>query len=137
MDIVDNIVYQDNKSSILLETNGRASSSKRTRHLNVRYFFVKDRVDSGEVRIEYCPTEEMIADYFTKPLQGALFYKMRDLIMNIAPSSEFHSGNRSVLTDKNLNEDPEADNSAAIPENDVEPHGGAKKSYKEALLATQ
>jgi hypothetical protein len=39
----------------------------------------------------------MVADYFTKPLQGALFYKLRDYIMNIDPSSEFHSGHRSVL----------------------------------------
>jgi hypothetical protein len=35
-----NILYQDNKSSILLETNGRASSGQRTRHMNVRYFFI-------------------------------------------------------------------------------------------------
>ena len=47
IEVKDNIVYQDNKSAILLETNGRGSSSKRTRHLDVRYFFVKDRIDSG------------------------------------------------------------------------------------------
>ena len=95
--VTDNILYQDNKSLMLLEMNGRASSSKRTRHINIRYFFVKDRVSQHEVRIEYCPTKEMIADYFTKPLQGPLFYKLRDQIMNIDPSSEFHSGHRSVL----------------------------------------
>jgi hypothetical protein len=79
--IDDNILYQDNKSSILLETNGRGSSGKRTRHINVRYFFIADRVKSGEVRIEHCPTGIMIADYFTKALQGALFWKLRDMIM--------------------------------------------------------
>jgi hypothetical protein len=79
--INDNILYQDNQSSILLETNGRGSSGKRTRHINVRYFFIADRVKSGEVRIDYCPTGIMIADYFTKPLQGALFWKLRDMIM--------------------------------------------------------
>ncbi len=51
----ENIVYQDNQSSILLEKNGRASSSKRTCHNNIRYFFVADRVQNGEVSIEYCP----------------------------------------------------------------------------------
>ncbi len=71
--IDNNILYQDNKSSILLETNGRGSSGKRTRHINVRYFFIRDRVESKEIRIEYCPTGIMVADYFTKPLQGALF----------------------------------------------------------------
>jgi hypothetical protein len=67
--IEDNILYQDNKSSILIETNGRGSSGKRTRHINVRYFFIANRVQSGEVQIEYCPTGIMIANYFTKALQ--------------------------------------------------------------------
>jgi hypothetical protein len=43
------VIYQDNKSAILLETNGKGSSSRRTKHINVRYYFVKDRIASGEV----------------------------------------------------------------------------------------
>jgi hypothetical protein len=66
--IDDNMLHQDNKSSILLETNGRGSSGKRTRHIDVRYFFIADRVKSGEIQIEYCPTGIMIADYFTEAL---------------------------------------------------------------------
>jgi hypothetical protein len=73
--VVDTVLLQDNKSSILLEKNGRASSGKRTRHIDIRYFFVADRVANGELRIEYCPTGDMVADYFTKPLQGTAFYK--------------------------------------------------------------
>jgi hypothetical protein len=65
----------------LLETNGRGSSGKRTRHIDVRCFFIADRVKSGEIRIECCPTGIMIADYFTKALQGATFWKLRDVIM--------------------------------------------------------
>jgi hypothetical protein len=42
--VSDSVVYQDNQSVILLEKNGRASSSKRTRHINIRYFFVTDRI---------------------------------------------------------------------------------------------
>jgi len=38
----DNILYQDNKSAMLLETNGRASSSKRTRHIEIQYYLVAD-----------------------------------------------------------------------------------------------
>jgi hypothetical protein len=83
--IDDNLLYQDNKSSILLETNGRGSSGKRTRHMNVRYFFIADRVKSKEIRIEYCPTGIMLADYFTKPLQGLLFRQLRDMIMGNVP----------------------------------------------------
>ena len=79
--IEKNILYQDNKSTILLETNGKRSSSKRTRALNIRYFFLTDQVEKGNLLIEYCPTKEMIGDYMTKPLQGHLFKKFRDLIM--------------------------------------------------------
>jgi hypothetical protein len=43
--IIENILLQDNSSSILLEQNGRASSGKRTRHINIRYFLIMDRVN--------------------------------------------------------------------------------------------
>ena len=49
--IKDCVVYQDNKSAILLEQNGRASSSKRTRHINIRYYFVTDRANCGEITL--------------------------------------------------------------------------------------
>jgi len=81
--IKDNIIYQDNQSAMLLEKNGQQSSTKRTRHLNIRYFFVTDRVQAKQLTIEYCPTGDMWADVFTKPLQGAAFAKFRSLILNI------------------------------------------------------
>jgi hypothetical protein len=67
--IDDNVLYQDNKISILLETNIRGSSGKGTRHIAVGYFFIADRVESKEIRIEYGPTGIMIAEYVTKPIQ--------------------------------------------------------------------
>ncbi len=79
--INDNILYQDNKSTILLEENGKKSSSKRTRALNIRYFFLTDQIQKGNLLVEYCPTGEMIADYFSKPLQGKLFQKIRKSVM--------------------------------------------------------
>jgi hypothetical protein len=79
----DSIIYQDNQSSILLEKNGKRSSSKRTRHINIRYFFVTDRVKANEVSIEYCPTGEMNADFYTKPLQGSAFRMFCYRIMNV------------------------------------------------------
>ena len=63
----DNILYQDNKSAILLAENGRASSSKRTKHIKIRYYYVADRIEKGDLRIVWCPTDQMIADYLTKP----------------------------------------------------------------------
>lgn len=76
------ITYQDNKSAIILAEKGKPSSS-RTRHMNIRYFFVKDRIESKEIKVEYLPTEDMISDFFTKPLQGKQFLKLRDLVMGI------------------------------------------------------
>ena len=55
--IDENILFQDNKSAILLEKNGKTSSSKRTKHVKVKYYFIQNKVDHGEVGIKYCPTE--------------------------------------------------------------------------------
>ena len=82
-DINSTVMYQDNQSAILLENNGRSSSSRRTKHLNIRYFFITDRIKKGELRIEYCPTDDMVADFFTKPLQGKKFIQFRKIIMNL------------------------------------------------------
>ena len=81
--VKDNVVFQDNQSAILLEKNGQQSSGRRTRHLNIRYFFITDRVAKKEASIKYCPTADMLGDFFTKPLQGPLFRKLRALIMNM------------------------------------------------------
>jgi hypothetical protein len=74
-------IYQDNKSTIQLAEKGK-STSERTKHINVRFFFVHDRMESGEIELEYMPTEDMVADILTKPLQGAQFEKLRDALLN-------------------------------------------------------
>ena len=76
-----NDVEQDNVSAIRMERNGRNSYPRNSRHAHIRYLFVKDRVDKGELTIEYCLTSKMLVEYFTKPLQGALFRKTRSVIM--------------------------------------------------------
>jgi hypothetical protein len=87
----ENTLLQDNRSATLLESNGPGSSSKQTRCINTRYFFVK-----GEVKIEHCSNNKTVANFFTKPLQGTLFNQCRNIIMNIkdAASPKLH---RSVL----------------------------------------
>ena len=75
---------EDNTSAISLENNGKRSSGKMTKHIKIRYLFVTDNIKQGEVTIIHCPTKEMIADYFTKPLQGSLLQYFRDLIMGIS-----------------------------------------------------
>ena len=79
--IEKNILYQDNQSAILLETNGRSSAGKRSRAINIRYYFVTDQVELGNVQVEYMPTDDMWGDYMTKPLQGEKFRKFRAMIL--------------------------------------------------------
>ena len=78
---VENLLLQDNTSSILLERKGEASSGKRTRHINIRYFFITDRINMKEISIAWCPTKDMVADFMTKPLQVSQFKRLRDMIM--------------------------------------------------------
>ena len=101
-EIVENILYQDNKSTILLLENGKRSSSKRTRALNIRYFFLTDQIEKGNLTVQYCPTTTMWSDHLSKPLQGSLETNMRKKIMGhewifvTLPCKKCH-GNRSVL----------------------------------------
>ncbi len=64
-----------------MEVNGRNSCTGNSRHVDIRYFFVHDRVKNGEIKVVYCPTEIMLADFFTKPLQGSVFKRFRNSIM--------------------------------------------------------
>ena len=52
----------------MMEVNGQNSCTGNSRHIDIRYFFVKDQIDQGHLTVEYCPTEQMLADFFTKPL---------------------------------------------------------------------
>ena len=87
-------------SSIILENNGKSSSSKRTKHINIRYLYINDRVAKGEVSIVWCPTGDMIADYMTKPLQGAMLRRFRDQIMGVVPAKDPGPGKAKVSKTK-------------------------------------
>ena len=81
--VTPSTIYQDNKSAMLLEHNDIMSSSKRTKHIDIRFYFIKDKIDKNEVNVIYCPTGDMLGDYFTKPLQGTQFVRFRDAIMGV------------------------------------------------------
>ncbi|MGI9568221.1 MAG: Ty1/Copia family ribonuclease HI, partial [Desulfobulbia bacterium] len=78
-----NVVYRDNLSTMKLEKNGKASSGKRTRHFHIKYFYITDLLNRNELSHEYCPTDEMIGDYLTKPLTGPKFHAFRSKLMNL------------------------------------------------------
>jgi hypothetical protein len=69
-------------STLSLAKNGYVSSSKRTKHIKAKYFFVCHYHNTGEIDLQYCPTEQMWVDVLTKPLQGAKFQLMRAFLMN-------------------------------------------------------
>ena len=80
-----NIFYQDNESAMKMESNGRKSAGDKSRHINIRYFFIKDVLKREGIDLVHCPTERMIADYYTKLLQCSLFRKLRDILMGLTP----------------------------------------------------
>jgi len=80
-DISPAIIHQDNMSTIAMIKNG-ISKSDKTRHMNVRFFWTKKRVDNGEIKIVYTPTDDMVADILTKPLQGDKFLTLRRMLLN-------------------------------------------------------
>ena len=99
-----NKFYQDNQSTTMkFEKNGRNSCGKQSRHIYIRYFWIKDRLDKERIEVIHCPTDIMVADFFTKPLQGALFKKLRDIIMGIT-----HSNSLQAVTKKNIASSPGA-----------------------------
>ncbi len=74
-------LLQDNQSTIKLIRNGR-SNSGNTRHINIKYYFIKDLIDKKKVNLKYMKTDDMVADIFTKPLEGKLFIKFTNIILN-------------------------------------------------------
>jgi hypothetical protein len=73
---------QDNISTQLLIKKGKMSSRKKTKHIKAKFFFIKDRIDDGEIRVLDCPAEEMWADIMTKLLQGTAIRVMQAEFMN-------------------------------------------------------
>jgi len=80
-ELTKNIFYQDNQSTIRLEKNGRASCGQKSRHIDICYFLMQDRFESEGISVVYCPTDEMLANFFTKPLHGSLFRKFRAVLL--------------------------------------------------------
>ena len=76
--------YQDNMSAIQIEKNGNISSSERSRHINIGFFYIKDILKREGIEVKHYPKERMIVDLITKPLKGKLFKWLRDIVMGLA-----------------------------------------------------
>ena len=81
-DVGPAVIYQDNMSTIQLIKNGR-SNSERSRHIDIKFFFLHDRIKLSHIIVTYKNTKEMIADLLTKPLQGEQFKALRNEVLNV------------------------------------------------------
>ena len=79
----EDLLFQDNTSCIRLHKNYPFSTRKGSKHVNVKCFFVVDKIEQKDVRMAHFPTEKIIADYSTKPTQGSLFVCQRNMILGL------------------------------------------------------
>ena len=82
--IDNNILYQDNKSTILLAKSRRMSAGKNSKHIKNSFFLITDKVAQGDLEIQYKGTDKMWADVNTKPTQGKRFQVMRGEVMGVS-----------------------------------------------------
>ena len=64
-------MFQDNETAMLLKKNGKASSGKRTKHINMR-FFITYQISKGRVKVVWCPTGDMTADFLHQAIAGCI-----------------------------------------------------------------
>ena len=84
----------DNKSAIDLAYNPEHHS--KTKHIERRHYFIRECVENGKLRVPFVPTDENIADFFTKPIMGKHFFNLRDKVMNVRhPSRSVENGHSS------------------------------------------
>ena len=78
-----NVLMKDNQSEILLERKGRSAARKCSRTIDIQYFTIRDSVEKEDLKIKYCPTDDMVLDFLKKPLQGSKSRKFRKLIIGM------------------------------------------------------
>ena len=72
-------VMEDNQSCICIADNPIAQ--RRTRHVDIRFHFIRDYINDGTITVTYCPTKEMLADILTKSLHKPVFTDLRNRII--------------------------------------------------------
>jgi hypothetical protein len=82
-------IWEDNQSCIAYSQN--ALVSEKTKHIDLKYHFVKDHVQLGNVKLRYLPTGDMVADMLTKPLPGPALVKHRSAIMGTSGPMQRHT----------------------------------------------
>jgi len=78
-------LYEDNQSTIKII--GKPGNGNKTKHIELRFNFIREQVAKGNVKIEYLPTTEMISDILTKPLGTSAFVYLRSLLLGTSQGS--------------------------------------------------
>jgi len=76
---VGSVVYGDNQSTIAVSKNG--VKGERTKHVDIKYHFITETVERGDVTLKWIPTTEQQADIFTKALAAPVFEHLRKQLM--------------------------------------------------------
>ena len=140
-----NVLAEENESTIRMSNNGRDSCTSNSKHIAIKYFWVtKNRIKNGNIAIVHCPTKQMVADYFTKPLQGAsLFHMFQNVIMGWAHISTVYTGyaaservgnsKKKVKCDNNVNVNRKAYTKDELVDAPAHKPLNKTKSYAEAV----
>ena len=68
-------IFEDNQSPIAMTKNPQFHG--RAKHIAIKYHFIREQVSNGMIELKYCPTNQMLADMFTKALSREQFSKLR------------------------------------------------------------
>lgn len=88
-----NVLAKDNESEIKPLNNGCESCTWNSKHIAIKYFWVTDRIKDGKIIVEHCPTDQINADYMSKPIQGSLFKTFCEALMGWTHVSKLYKGN--------------------------------------------
>ena len=72
------VIYEDNQSAICMTKHQQFHG--RSKHIDIRHHFVREKVATNEVEVKYCKSVDMIADILTKPLSAAQFNKLKSML---------------------------------------------------------
>ena len=72
------LIYEDNQGAIALANN--PVNRQRSKHIDIRFHFIRSELKNGQIILQYCPTSDMLADIMTKPCTRFQLQKFNSLI---------------------------------------------------------
>ena len=92
------------RTHVHIHEEERSKSNRfKTKHVELRYHLVRDYVTRKLLKFQYIPTEENIADIFTKPLDKSIFEKHRDSLLKKPPLDSSELDTNQVQVQENAN----------------------------------